>query len=53
MNTFQYKGRKAEENHIVPRASFRFDDGGKQRSKRPRPLQLSPLSLEIFQTVRG
>ena len=36
LNTLQYRARKARENHIVPVAPFTFDDGGRQRSKRPR-----------------
>ena len=36
MNSFQYKGRKAGQHHVVPSAPFSFNDGGRQSSKRPR-----------------
>jgi len=36
VNSFQYKGRKAGQHHVVPSAPFLFNDGGRQSSKRPR-----------------
>ena len=36
VNSFQYKGRKAGQHHVVPSAPFSFNDGGRQSSKRPR-----------------
>ena len=51
MNTFQYKGRKVGETRIVPTAPFRFNDGGRQHSKRP--MQRNDCTVRAIAIVCG